>query len=533
MASEEPEQVSVKSPPKEDKKGAESKEDRICLVCGDRANGVHYNVLSCEGCKSFFLRSAKSKAVFTCSQGGTCSMDLYTRRHCPACRMQRCKELGMSLDRVWDNERLKTRKPLIRTKRKKKVPPAKSPPTKIPAMESIPTSSGLPVSPGMVTTFLPLSTPPAPAAAATAAATAPPVAAPPAAPAVPVPQLTQEQLDLLEGLERGYTASKEVFKNIFPRASPIVDQDGNPSTDGSTSKEETTMPLSAATDSASSALAAAAAAAEAAGVSIAGASASFIDNQFLQQLQADVGADGAMGLMSSDPAIFSSSLQRVTSFITNGNMSMMQETQGKPKLQICKELLHIAMDMFAILVKQTIHFAKTIPGFVDLTCDDQAVLIKASIIDALLLRCAESYAPDKNCLINDMNGEMFSMKMMYQLGYTTFLEPAFQFMRETKACGLSTAEYALLNGVAILSPDRTELRNRELVEQMQQNLILTLYQSTKVYHGSDKTLFAKLIMKLTTLRDIAVVHLSDLMEVKVREGDLSPLIAEIFGLEGT
>ena len=89
--------------PKETKKGGSSKEDRLCLVCGDRANGVHYNVLSCEGCKSFFLRSAKSKAVFTCSQGGTCSMDLYTRRHCPACRMQRCKELGMSLDRKSNN----------------------------------------------------------------------------------------------------------------------------------------------------------------------------------------------------------------------------------------------------------------------------------------------------------------------------------------------------------------------------------------------------------------------------------------------
>ncbi len=88
----------VKSPKENKKGGVDSKEERICLVCGDRANGVHYNVLSCEGCKSFFLRSAKSKAVFTCSQGGTCTMDLYTRRHCPACRMTRCKELGMSLE---------------------------------------------------------------------------------------------------------------------------------------------------------------------------------------------------------------------------------------------------------------------------------------------------------------------------------------------------------------------------------------------------------------------------------------------------
>ena len=135
-------------------------------------------------------------------------------------------------------------------------------------------------------------------------------------------------------------------------------------------------------------------------------------------------------------------------------MMQQQQEQGRPQLQICKELLHIAMDMFAILVKQTIHFAKTIPGFMNLTCDDQAVLIKASIIDLLLLRCAESYAPDKDCLINDMNGDLFTMNMLYQLGYTTLPEPAFQFMRETKACGLTTAEFALLNGVAILSPGK-------------------------------------------------------------------------------
>jgi len=26
-------------------------EEEICLICGDRASGYHYNALSCEGCK--------------------------------------------------------------------------------------------------------------------------------------------------------------------------------------------------------------------------------------------------------------------------------------------------------------------------------------------------------------------------------------------------------------------------------------------------------------------------------------------------
>ncbi|KAI8483953.1 Oxysterols receptor LXR-alpha, partial [Branchiostoma belcheri] len=70
-------------------------EPELCRVCGDRASGYHYNVLSCEGCKGFFRRSITKNAVYKCKYGGKCEMDMYMRRKCQECRLRKCREVGM------------------------------------------------------------------------------------------------------------------------------------------------------------------------------------------------------------------------------------------------------------------------------------------------------------------------------------------------------------------------------------------------------------------------------------------------------
>uniref|UniRef100_A0A670XT42 Bile acid receptor n=1 Tax=Pseudonaja textilis TaxID=8673 RepID=A0A670XT42_PSETE len=67
----------------------------LCVVCGDKASGYHYNALTCEGCKGFFRRSITKNAEYKCKNGGNCEMDMYMRRKCQKCRLQKCKAVGM------------------------------------------------------------------------------------------------------------------------------------------------------------------------------------------------------------------------------------------------------------------------------------------------------------------------------------------------------------------------------------------------------------------------------------------------------
>ncbi|XP_044755248.1 ecdysone receptor isoform X2 [Coccinella septempunctata] len=70
-------------------------QEELCLVCGDRASGYHYNALTCEGCKGFFRRSVTKNAVYKCKYGTNCEIDMYMRRKCQECRLKKCLAVGM------------------------------------------------------------------------------------------------------------------------------------------------------------------------------------------------------------------------------------------------------------------------------------------------------------------------------------------------------------------------------------------------------------------------------------------------------
>ncbi len=80
--------------------GGGKPQEELCLVCGDRASGYHYNALACEGCKGFFRRSITKDSRYACKYGGDCEIDMYMRRKCQACRLKKCYAVGMRAECV-------------------------------------------------------------------------------------------------------------------------------------------------------------------------------------------------------------------------------------------------------------------------------------------------------------------------------------------------------------------------------------------------------------------------------------------------
>nr|AIY67733.1 liver x receptor alpha transcript variant 2 [Tachysurus fulvidraco] len=84
--------------------------NEVCSVCGDKASGFHYNVLSCEGCKGFLRRSVIKGAQYVCKNSGRCEMDMYMRRKCQQCRLRKCREAGMLEQCVLSEEQIRLKK---------------------------------------------------------------------------------------------------------------------------------------------------------------------------------------------------------------------------------------------------------------------------------------------------------------------------------------------------------------------------------------------------------------------------------------
>nr|CAD2160167.1 unnamed protein product [Meloidogyne enterolobii] len=121
-----------------------------CKVCGDKSSGVHYGVITCEGCKGFFRRSQQNTTNYQCARQRNCIVDRVNRNRCQYCRLKKCIELGMSKDAVKFGRMSKKQRERVEdeyrivTQRSGEFSPSSSAPNSISSSPVIPQTASAP-----------------------------------------------------------------------------------------------------------------------------------------------------------------------------------------------------------------------------------------------------------------------------------------------------------------------------------------------------------------------------------------------------
>ncbi|XP_068171089.1 peroxisome proliferator-activated receptor gamma isoform X2 [Antennarius striatus] len=180
-------------------------------------------------------------------------------------------------------------------------------------------------------------------------------------------------------------------------------------------------------------------------------------------------------------------------------------------------------------VREVTEFAKSIPGFIDLDLNDQVTLLKYGVIEILIIMMAPLMNKDGTLM---SYGQVFMTREFLKSLRKPFgqmMEPKFEFSVKFNMLELDDSDMALFLAVIILSGDRPGLLNVKPIERLQETVLHSLELQLKLSHPDSLQLFAKLLQKMTDLRQIVTDHVHLIQLLKKTEVDmcLHPLLQEI------
>ncbi|XP_070707177.1 peroxisome proliferator-activated receptor gamma [Pempheris klunzingeri] len=180
-------------------------------------------------------------------------------------------------------------------------------------------------------------------------------------------------------------------------------------------------------------------------------------------------------------------------------------------------------------VREVTEFAKSIPGFVDLDLNDQVTLLKYGVIEILIIMMAPLMNKDGTLI---SYGQIFMTREFLKSlrkPFCQMMEPKFEFSVKFNTLELDDSDMALFLAVIILSGDRPGLLNVKPIERLQEMVLHSLELQLKLNHPDSLQLFAKLLQKMTDLRQIVTDHVHVIQLLKKTEVDmcLHPLLQEI------
>ncbi|NWH70861.1 THB protein, partial [Piaya cayana] len=180
-------------------------------------------------------------------------------------------------------------------------------------------------------------------------------------------------------------------------------------------------------------------------------------------------------------------------------------------------------------ITRVVDFAKKLPMFCELPCEDQIILLKGCCMEIMSLRAAVRYDPESETLT--LNGEMAVTRGQLKNGGLGVVSDAiFDLGMSLSSFNLDDTEVALLQAVLLMSSDRPGLVCIERIEKCQEGFLLAFehYINYRKHHVAH--FWPKLLMKVTDLRMIGACHASRFLHMKVECPTelFPPLFLEVF-----
>ncbi|GLG93038.1 hypothetical protein R5R35_004385 [Gryllus longicercus] len=180
-------------------------------------------------------------------------------------------------------------------------------------------------------------------------------------------------------------------------------------------------------------------------------------------------------------------------------------------------------------VQRVVEFAKRVPGFCELSQDDQLILIKVGFFEMWLTHVSR-LASDSALTFAD--GAYITRQQMELMYDPEFVASLFHFCRSLSMLALGDTETALFSATVLLCADRPGLTDSKTIERHHDHLVETLKLQVSRLGAEPGLANALLLGKLPELRGLGVKHLEQLDWFRLHWAQLRlpPLFAEIFDI---
>lgn len=187
-------------------------------------------------------------------------------------------------------------------------------------------------------------------------------------------------------------------------------------------------------------------------------------------------------------------------------------------------------------VRRVIAMAKQIRSFRSVCHDDQIQLLKGGSIELLILRSVLTFDKDKQQFLDPLDPEETAAMKVEQLRHaeqgTDLFEDHMAFVKSlTFDLNVDETTLILLLVIALFSHDRERLRDKQLIADQQERytVLLQRYLESILPAPTAKSLFPKLLHKLTDVRDLNEKH--SLVLLKVNPVGIQPLMKEVLDID--